>query len=240
MKRMFALRRLDRPCKRRKVRSCFRSTIRRLDAAQRVNYLAQALAAFQRAVRAHRELIKLAPEHFDPIVTERLVRERQERKLRDAEVAVVLAKVYGESVEKEKLHQPQNGNRCRNGAEKVQFSRRKEAAIERRLAEWELWLTLGHEAFDRHQRLRPHQWLSLTTVARLFDVASQLDRLAAGMKLQPGEAGKRGLEDHSVWARDMDADLRRAYGSKAGAAPSEMTPVEMPKPDNAGEAMCLL
>ena len=130
--------------------------------------------------------------------------------------------------------------RCRNGAEKVQFSRRKEAAIERRLAEWELWLTLGHEAFDRHQRLRPHQWLSLTTVARLFDVASQLDRLAAGMKLQPGEAGKRGLEDHSVWARDMDADLRRAYGSKAGAAPSEMTPVEMPKPDNAGEAMCLL
>ena len=148
MKRKFARRRLDRPCKRRKVRSCFRSTIRRLDAAQRVNYLAQALAAFQRAVRAHRELIKLAPEHFDPIVTERLVRERQERKLRDAEVAVVLAKVYGESVEKEKLHQPQNGNRCRNGAEKVQFSRRKEAAIERRLAEWELWLTLGHEAFD--------------------------------------------------------------------------------------------
>ena len=59
MKRKFARRRLDRPCKRRKVRSCFRSTIRRLDAAQRVNYLAQALAAFQRAVRAHRELIKL-------------------------------------------------------------------------------------------------------------------------------------------------------------------------------------
>jgi hypothetical protein len=240
MKRMFALRRLDRRCQRRKARSCCRSTIRRLDAAKRVNYLAQALAAFQRAVRAHRELIKLAPEQFDPVVVERLAREREERKLHDAEIAVVLAKVYGESVEKEKLHQPQNGNRCRNGAEKVQFSRRKEAAIERRLAEWELWLTLGHEAFDRHQRLRPHQWLSLTTVARLFDVASQLDRLAAGMKLQPGEAGKRGLEDHSVWARDMDADLRRAYGSKAGAAPSEMTPVEMPKPDNAGEAMCLL
>ena len=62
---MFALRRLDRRCQRRKARSCCRSTIRRLDAAKRVNYLAQALAAFHRAVRAHRQLIKLAPEHFD-------------------------------------------------------------------------------------------------------------------------------------------------------------------------------
>ena len=120
MKRMFALRRLDRPCQRRKARSCFRSTIRRRGAAQRVNYLTQALAAFQRAVRAHRQLIKLAPEHFDPIVTERLAREREERKLHDAEIAVVLAKVYGESVVKEELHQPQNEIRCRNGAEKVQ------------------------------------------------------------------------------------------------------------------------
>jgi len=100
--------------------------------------------------------------------------------------------------------------RCRKGAEKVQFSRRKEAAIERRLAEWELWLTLGREAFDRHQRLRPHQWLSLTTVARLIDLASMLGRLTCGMELQPGEAGKRGPEDRSAWARDMDADLRRS------------------------------
>ena len=217
MKRMFALRRLDRPCQRRKARSCFRSTIRRRGAAQRVNYLTQALAAFQRAVRAHRQLIKLAPEHFDPIVTERLAREREERKLHDAEIAVVLAKVYGESVVKEELHQPQNEIRCRNGAEKVQFSRRKEAAIERRLAEWELWLTLGRVAFDRHQRLRPHQCLSLTTVARMIDLASQVGRLACGMELQPGEAAKRGPEDRSAWARDMDADLRRAYGSKPGA-----------------------
>jgi hypothetical protein len=217
MKRMFALRRLDRRCQRRKARSCCRSTIRRLDAAKRVNYLAQALAAFQRAVRAHRELIKLAPEQFDPVVVERLAREREERKLHDAEIAVVLAKVYGESVVKEELHQPQNEIRCRNGAEKVQFSRRKEAAIERRLAEWELWLTLGRVAFDRHQRLRPHQCLSLTTVARMIDLASQLGRPSCGMELQPGEAAKRGPEDRSAWARDMDADLRRAYGSKPGA-----------------------
>ena len=114
----------------------------------------EALQEQYRAVRAHRQLIKLAPKQCDPVVVERLACEREERKLHDAEIAVVLAKVYGESVGKEKLHQPQNGNRSRNGAEMVQFSRRKEDAVEWRLAEGELWPNLGHEAFDRHQRLR--------------------------------------------------------------------------------------
>ena len=55
------------------------------------------------------------------------------------------------------MHQAQTNRRCGNGAEMGWFGQRKREAI----AQWELWLALGQEAFDRHKQHPPHCRLSL-------------------------------------------------------------------------------
>jgi len=187
--------RLTRPC----LHPLSRTLGRRLNrplGGRGPNYLAQALSALARAVRAHRRLIKLAPEQFDYAVVARLAREREEEERRLAEWAVVIARVYGTSEENavEEMRRPRNHSRCGNGAETVQFpggTRRRAGAVERWQAEWELWLGVGREALDRHHRHQPHRWLRLGTVARLIDLAGLLGRLSVGCVL-PG----RSLHSH--------------------------------------------
>ena len=77
------------------TRHCGRRTVRRLGRGPRVNYLAQALTVFNRAVRARCRLVRLAPEIFDDAVVRRRDEECEARRQRQAEVEPILQKVYG-------------------------------------------------------------------------------------------------------------------------------------------------
>ena len=173
--------RLTRHCTRRLLRPLVRRTTRPLG-GRGPNYLAQALTAFRRSARAHRRLIQLAPEQFDHVVRDRLARERAEDDRKDAEMVVALARVYGISAAEAatEMHRARTNQRGGNGAEMGRFGRRKQEALARWEAEWELWLALGREAFDRHKQRTPHRGLSLSTIARLLELGSTLGRLSLG------------------------------------------------------------
>ena len=96
--------------------------------------------------------------------------------------AAEIAKVYGVS-EAEAVKQMHQG---RNGAETVRKSSAREREVERWQGKLESWLAIGQEAFDWHETLTPHRWLSLATIARLLDLSSSLGRLSTGMKEHPG------------------------------------------------------
>ena len=107
-------RRLRRPLTRR----CSRRTVRRVGRGPRVNYLAQALTAFNRAVRARCRLARLAPEIFDSAVVSRREAEREDRRQLMAELEPIIQKVYGPATDPppEELHHAQTDAWCRNGA----------------------------------------------------------------------------------------------------------------------------
>ena len=172
--------RLTRRCTRRLSRPLVRRTTRPLG-GRGPNYLAQALTAFRRSARAHRQLIKLAPEQFDHAVRDRLAGERVEEDRKDAEMVVALARVYGSEAEAAaEMHRARMHQRGGNGAETGRFARRKQEDIAQWESEWELWLALGREAFDRHEQRTPHRRLSLSTIARLLELASTMGRLSLG------------------------------------------------------------
>jgi hypothetical protein len=152
-------RRLSRPCHRR---------LNRRRGGRHPNYLAQAFSAFGRAIRAHRKLIKLDPERFDRAVREGLARDRQ-------------AEGYGAPLaEVEKIMHRWKMNQWGKNRAKTGQELRKEKMVERLMCEWESWLMLGREAFERHEMLTPHRWLGLGTIARLLDLSSVLGRLSLG------------------------------------------------------------
>ncbi len=173
---------------RRRSRRLSRSLSRRLArclGGREPNHLAQAFAAYRRAARAHRKLIKLAPERFDVAGRQRLAREWAEEDRRDGELAVTIARVYGTSEGEVAayLHRRRMDQRGGNRAETGRFSQGKKKAIEQWEAEWELWLTSGREAFDRHESRTPHRWLSLETIAQLLELSSVFGRLSTGLPL---------------------------------------------------------
>ena len=104
------------------TRRCARRTVRRVGRGPRVNYLAQALTAFNRAVRARCRLARLAPEIFDSAVVSRREAALEARRQLMAELEPAFAKVYGTTADPppEKLHHAQTDEWCRNGAETVQ------------------------------------------------------------------------------------------------------------------------
>ena len=179
------------------TRRCSRRTVRRVGRGPRVNYLAQALTAFNRAVRVRCRLARLAPEIFDSAVVSRREAEREDRRQLMAKLEPAFAKVYGPATDPplEKLHHAQTDEWCRNGAGMVQFSPGMIQEIESLLAERELWMTVGAVALARHRTLQPHQRVSLSLVARLIDLASKLGRIAVGLDLCPGQKSR--FQDHS-------------------------------------------
>ena len=184
---------LNRRLRRSLTRRCGRRTVRRVGRGPRVNYLAQALAAFNRAVRARCRLARLSPEIFDSAVVSRREAEREDRRQLIAELEPIIQKVYGPATDSshEELHHAQTDEWCRNGAEMVQFSPRMIQEIESLLAERELWMAVGEVALARHQTLQPHWRVSLGMAVRLVDLASKLGRLAVGLELCPGQKSKR-------------------------------------------------
>ena len=184
---------LNRRLRRSLTRRCSRRTVRRVGRGPRVCYLAQALTAFNRAVRARCRLARLAPEIFDSAVVSRREEALEDQRQLMAELEPAFAKVYGPAPGK--LHHAQTDEWCRNGAEMVQFSPGKIQEIESLLAERELWMGVGQVALARHQTLQPHQRVSLSLVARLIDLASKLGRLAVGLELCPSQKSR--FQDHS-------------------------------------------
>ena len=192
MPRRSLTRYLNRRLRRPLTRRCSRRTVRRVGSGPRVNYLAQALTAFNRAVRARCRFARLAPEIFDSAVVRRREAALEDQRQLMAELEPIIQKVYGPDTASppEKLHHAQTDEWCRNGAEMVQFSPRKIQEIDSLLDERELWMAAGKVALARHQTLQPHRRMSLSLVARLIDLASKLGRIAVGLDLRPGQKSR--------------------------------------------------
>lgn len=217
----FELRPRNRRLRRPLARRCYRRTVRPVEPGPRVNHLAQALTAFNRAVRARFRLMRLAPEIFDEAVVRRQAEEREARHQQMAELEPALQKVYGPANDPApgKLPQAPKDGWCRNSAEIVQFSPRKILKIESLLVERETWMAAGQHALECHRTLQPHRRISLSTVARLLDLSSKLGRLAVGMELGL-KAKKLPADDFSPWPMHRDEALQRVYGGNATAKPA--------------------
>ena len=187
--------RLNQPLSRRLARSCFRRVVSRRHGPDE---LSQALTAFNRVIRCHRRLAKLAPQFFDSAVVNQEIRDRAERQRWRALWEPALNKVYGLDPDT-KSHDPSD--------ELPRLpSTRTQRAVERDLAELDLWMSAGKIAIKNYSERRSSTLPSLTQIGRLCNVADQLGRLACGLdSTQPTTPP---LNYDSVWA-----DLERAYPS---------------------------
>ena len=133
--------------------------------------LGAALVAFNRALRAHRRLARLAPGFFNSAVVDRERRQCEAQRRWRAEWEPVLAKVYrteptpapAPAADWPPLPPP-----------KVR------RAVERELALWKFWLETGHLALERHRRRRPHALIRFSRITRLLALGFAFGRLACG------------------------------------------------------------
>ena len=165
--------------------------------------LSQALAAFTRAIRCQRQLARLAPRFFDPVVVDREAREREEQRLLIAKWEPILRQAYGAS--SVPLHNP-NADLPPMPGPTVQ------RAVERELAGLRQWMDLGRTAFQRHQQRRPHAVVSWYRILRLVRIGFDFGRYACGIPPDntPAPASPPGPPPGYL---DSEAALKRAYGS---------------------------
>ena len=166
------------------------------------NYLSDALTAFRRAIRAHRQLMKLAPERFDHGVVEHNRVQREQGRARWQKFHAALLKVYGD--EANRFAEPPV-------TQPVPIrSRRTERAIEREMERWQLWLQVGHEAMQQFEQHHQSSRLTLTTICRLLETAMMLGRLSTGR-----ETNWKEKENELGAAWDFEAAIEKIYGSGA-------------------------
>lgn len=165
--------------------------------------LSQALAAFRRAIRAHRRLAKLSPEFFDSAVVDREARERAEQRRLMESFEPLLEKYYGPASESQRLADAVAQFPALPGP-------RTRRVVERELASLEFWLAIGHRAMDRYQQRRLHALPTLSQTVSLLTVALALGRLAAGIAETASES--------PLPQRDFEAELKRAYGQPRPAS----------------------
>lgn len=170
------------------------------------NDLAQALIAFGRAIRAHRHLARLAPSFFDSAVVDREHENREATRRWMESWVPILAKAYGVPPEPVDL----TDDLPRLPGQRTQL------AVERRLAEWQLWMDVGRAAMARRQQRHPHALPSLPQLARLLKLAFDFKALALGTD-SPNKLPDKINYDYEF------TDLKRAYGRK-------MEP-DLPPPD---------
>ena len=187
--------RLNQPLCRRLSRSCLRRAISRHHGPDE---LSKALTAFNRAIRCHRRLAKLAPRFFDSAVVNQEIRDRAERERRRAIWEPVLNKVYGLDPDT-KSHDPFE-------ALPRLPSTRTQRVVERELAEFDLWMTVGEIAMTSYSERHSQTLPSLSQIARLCNVAAKLGRLACGLDFRTTKTPP--LKYDSVWA-----DMERACPS---------------------------
>ncbi len=193
----------------RHVRRARRTTTRRLNrSCVRVRWrgpddLGQALTAFNRALRAHRHMARLAPSFFDEAVRQREAQNRAEQRRWMATWEPFLARAYG--VE----HTPPPPADDLPPLPPPQIQR----AVERHLAAFWFWMEAGRTARERHELRHPHALLSLSRIARLLDLAFAFKTLAVGLD-SPNPLPEKITYDYNL------TDLKRAYGHQINHSPA--------------------
>lgn len=199
---------------RRPFRNCLRGCLR--GRRREPDDFVQMLTAMGRAVRAHRKLARLAPSFFDAAVVNRERENRDEQRRWMAMWEPILAKAYGVDPEP-----PSTA-----GEIPPLPSPRTQRAVDRQLAELQLWLAAAHAARERHRQRRPHALPSWTQLARLLERAFDLKKLVLGLD------SKNPLPEKIAYDYEF-TDLKRAYGhlmdpappaaagTNAGAAPTD-------------------
>lgn len=164
---------------------------------------AQMLTAMGRAVRAHRKLARLAPSFFDAAVVARERENRAEQRRWMEMWEPVLAKAYGVA--------PQPV------ADRIPWpplpSPATQRAVDRQLAELQLWLAAADAAGERHRQRQPHALPTLGRLARLMQLAFDLKKMVLGLD------SKNPLPEKITYDYEF-TDLKRAYGHLCDAAPS--------------------
>ncbi len=167
---------------RRLTRGCLRGRRRAPDD------FSQALTAFRKAIRAHRRLARLAPSFFDAAVVDRAAFDRAERRRCRAIWQPILAKVYGCEPEP---NYPEPDDRALPPPPT-------QRAVERWLAEQNLWMDAGRVAFARHQRRYPQGILSLPRLVQLLRLARQFQQVTRSCApLSPPAVAANGLTNVS-------------------------------------------
>jgi len=164
---------------------------------------AQMLAAYGKAIRAHRKLARLAPSFFDAAVVDRERENRAEKQKWMALWEPVISKVYGVDptppdplADLPRLPHPNT-----------------QRAVERQWVEVQLWLEAGTVARQRHQQRRPHAVPSLSRLARLLKLAFDFKCLALGLN-SPNRIPDKITYDYEF------TNLKRSYGHLLDPAPS--------------------
>ena len=178
------------------------------------NYLSAALSAFGRAIRAHRRLMKLAPDRFDyGIVRQnRLAAEKEEKRL--AEIEAMVRKAYGvgpPSAESPRILKPHIVAKKTNP--------RTARVIDREVESWTVWLAAGNEFLTLFEQQHRTDTLSLTTVARLLDTAMTLGRLSTGRETNWKEPAP---PPAPAW--NFDEAVAKIYGQPSEDCTGAQTP----------------
>lgn len=157
--------------------------------------LSRALNAYDRALRAHDRLARLAPSFFDPAVVDREAENRAEVKRWMAAWEPAIARAYGTKP------QPPATTPWVPPLPSPKIQR----AVARWLAEWKLWLAAARAAMDLYQLRNPHALMSFTRMARLSEIAWKFRKLALGLD-SPNELPDKLTYDYEL------TDVKRAYG----------------------------
>ncbi len=157
--------------------------------------LSQALSALGRALRAHQQIIRLAPAFFDAAVVDRVAENNAElrRWLATWEPAFIAA--YGSKPDFSAFHDQVPSL----PAPRIQRK------VERKLAEREMCLEAAHLAFERHRQRRPHALMSWCRMARLLELGFGFANLATGME-SPNCVPDKWVFDYEL------TDLKRSLG----------------------------
>jgi hypothetical protein len=177
------------------------------------NYWNSAVRCLTRAARAHRRLIKLAPERFDyGIVKHRQAQQEKDRPVQER-MEAALVKVYGPeaSATYRRTLQAQTPAPPRSKAT--------QRAIERELGNRQRWLEAGREAmtlFRRH-----HQWsrVGLIGIVRMLEVGHTLGRLSTGLETTWKEE-----PSPTAGYLDFEAALEKIYGKTQGGTATPHIP----------------
>ena len=164
---------------------------------------AQMLTAMGRAVRAHRKLARLAPSFFDAAVVARERDNRAESRRWMEMWEPLLAKAY--DVAPEPVADRFPGPALPSPAT--------QRAVDRQLAELQLWLAAADAAGERHRQRQPHALPTLSRLARLLQLAFDLKNMVVGLD------SKNPLPEKITYDYEF-TDLKRAYGHLCDAAPS--------------------
>ena len=177
-----------------------------------VNHLAHALLAFQKAIRARRRLMRLAPHVFDSAVVDREAAAQAQAAVIQAGCEEALTKIYGPAAPSPPIDAPSTDAPTSVLCPPLSpwpRSRRTRQAIARAMDAHELWFEMGQVSFRQFQTKQPHVRLGLSTIARMLSVGEAWGRLATGLDTtSPKDPGE---DEGRV---DFRTALQRIYGER--------------------------